>query len=157
MSHIEYKIDSTSLSFSCLHLSSVNFSLSLKNGICDTSACAFTAFAYFKILLQQDFTQGRYWAGIIINMIELSNVEMITLRHKFFAHLNFWFVPLKDTQHYLRDTYNEGLRVGEIGTAYMLLCLIWRFSFFGGNNLSILSHTIDKHLKAMVSTRMPQI
>jgi predicted ATPase len=126
---------------------------SLNHGFCDTSAPALGAFAYFKLMLQQDFNGVRFYVDMIVEMVKKSKLSMLSFGYKFYGFLHFWFVPLKETQTILLNLYKKAIRKGETAVAYSSLTGYYRFSFFCGDKLSILSKGIEQQLKSMVSVK----
>ena len=126
---------------------------SLNHGFCDTSAPAFGAFAYFKLMLQQDFNGVRFYVDMIVEMTKKSKSSMLSFEYKFYGFLNFWYVPLRETQTILLNLYKKGIRKGETAVAYSSLTGYYRFSFFCGDKLSMLSKGIEQQLKSMVSVK----
>ena len=68
-----------------------------------------------------------------------------------YGFLLFWFIPHREVAGILLDTYEAGMRVGDVDTAMYALCLSMRFSLFAGVNLSLLSKSYEKSLTQMVS------
>ena len=126
---------------------------SLSHGFCDTSAPAFAAFAYFKLMLQQDFNGVRFYVDMIVEMAKKSKLTQLSFGYKFWGFLRFWYVPLRDTQKILLNLYKKSIRRGETAVAYSSLATYYRFSFFCGDKLSILSKGIEQQLKSMVSVK----
>ena len=127
---------------------------SLQNGICEESASAYVIFAYFQIFLKQGFGKARRWGSIAKSMLEKANAEglVIRTRLKLFGLLWFWYTPLEESRNHLQKIHDLSLKVGETESAYISMCIRLKFSFFRGEQLSIVAHSFDKHLKPMVST-----
>ena len=68
-----------------------------------------------------------------------------------YGYLQFWFVPHQEISTLLFETYEAGMRIGDVDNAIASLTLSLRFSLFGGMNLSLLSQSYFKHLKQIVS------
>mmetsp|Transcript_29350 Transcript_29350/g.63181 ORF Transcript_29350/g.63181 Transcript_29350/m.63181 type:complete len:1300 (-) Transcript_29350:155-4054(-) len=127
---------------------------SLQNGVCEDSASAFTIFAYFEIFLTQSFESGRKWGNVAKTLLEDAALCPATTRArlKFYTFVNFWFVPLKESIKHMEDVEDMGYKVGEIESADMAQMHRYKYSFFGGEQLSLLSQALDNSLRSMAKS-----
>jgi hypothetical protein len=86
-------------------------------------------------------------------MTKNSKLTQLSFGYKFYGFVHSWYVPLRDTQTILLNLYKKAIRRGETALAYSSLASYYRFSFFCGDKLSILSKGIEQQLKSMVSVK----
>jgi len=103
------------------------------------------------MFLNQSLDSGRQWRNIIKDMLEKAAKGTVTARARFlfFAFINMWYVPLQESIDHLQEAEDMSLTVGDSDRAYMAQCMKFRFLFFRGEQLSILSHDIGTNLQSM--------
>ena len=129
---------------------------SLQNGVCEESASAFVLYAYFQLFLEQSFETARQWGKIAEDMLEKASAEgPVTTRARLllFPYVKFWFVPLQETINHMKDVHDLSMKVGDPESACIGQCTRFKFLFFRGEQLLILSHEVDLYLQTMVSIR----
>ena len=78
------------------------------------------------------------------------NDKPINLAAALYAYLFFWFIPHREVAAKLHDTYEAGMKVGDVDNAMYALCFSLMFSQLGGEKLSLLSQSYKKAHKLMV-------
>jgi len=117
---------------------------SFQNGVCEESAASFVVYGFFQIFLREDFEEGRRWGDIALKMMDANAAFTPMILYGF---LLFWFIPHQEVANLLFETYEAGMRIGDVDNAMLALTLSMRFSLFGGMNLPLLSQAYGKHLK----------
>ena len=125
----------------------VNYSL--QNGIYEESASAFALFGYFKVFLEGNYEEGRHWGNVTLRILDKVQVQSVRAHLIVYAFVAFWFVPLEESARSLFQTYDNGIKVGDVDTAMYALCFgVW-FSFFKGEKLTILLRSCNEFLTIM--------
>lgn len=116
------------------------------------SILAFANFAYFNIVMKQDYTGGKHWATVALEILNQAPPSSITVRVNWIIHglVMVWSVPLKETKRKLFDTYRLGMKIGAFSTSMYPLCFCSRIALLEGENLALLSQSGVLDLKMLV-------
>jgi len=144
---------SEALMFSCYRESSpylplfacamINFTLENKKA-CKESAIAYVAYGNFVLTISEDFRQAKKAVDIALRLGPSPFAQMAL-----HGYLNMWFVPHKEVSNHQLKIYDEGMKLGDVDTATYSLCLHYRFLFFAGEKLSIVSKGYSKALNTI--------
>jgi len=135
--------------------------MSLKHGVCHESSTAFAIFGSYKIALDGDYAAGRYWGEIVraiskkLNAMKKSEVFTTNNsdRQNFFPPLllylsnDIWFAGPREISRRILSFHQDAMNMGQFDFAMMSLGQSWRFLLYGGENLSLISKSINDRTK----------
>ena len=129
----------------------VNYSL--QNGVYEESALSFACLAYFKLALTGNFEEARYWVNATLLILNKSATNSIANRAGTVLHcyLQWFFVSSQKTLFSLLSINKIAAAMGDVESAIYSMLFSLRFSFYAGENLSLLLNSFCELLRTMVS------
>ena len=129
----------------------VNYSL--QNGVYEESALSFACLGYFKIALVGDYKEGRYWINAAAQILSKGGTNPCTTRARIvlFGFVQWYFASMRETSFSLLGTNKVAVAMGDVESAIYSMMFSLRFSFFAGENLSLLNNSYCELLRSMVS------
>ncbi len=114
---------------------------------------AFATFSHFYITISQDYSRAKFWANVALEILKNNAPTSAMVRVKWIVNtfIMTWFVPLKDSSRNLFSAYKMGMKVGDFTLSMFALGLSTRIGLFAGENLSLISQSLEKNTKEMVS------
>jgi len=115
------------------------------------SSVAFAGFAFFNIVMKNDYAEAKYWANIALEILNQWPPSSVTVRVNWMVYglIIVWFVPLQETKRRLLETYQLGMKIGSFSTSMYPLCFCSRIALLEGENLSVLHQSNSRDLKTM--------
>ncbi|KAL7537767.1 hypothetical protein ACHAXR_008044 [Thalassiosira sp. AJA248-18] len=122
--------------------------LTLEYGLCDSSACAFSAFGNMNVLIDQDFDKGHRYGQFACALLKRQNERNIYLARVFthvYGFINVWKNPFQASLPKLLEGYDAGCIDGDMEYSYWQIQIYCALSLNSGEDLVKLQETAMKH------------
>ncbi|KAL7469599.1 hypothetical protein ACHAXS_009844 [Conticribra weissflogii] len=106
----------------------------------------------FSSTAKVDYSRAKFWGNVALEILKNNAPTSATVRVIWIvnAFIMAWFVPLKDSSRNLFSTYNMGMKLGDFTLAMFALGLSTRIGLFEGENLSLISQSLERNMKMMM-------